>query len=177
MKIHERLKLLLWKLAWNSLPTRENLGVRFHVESLLCLLCDSGIESLKHLFIECPISRIAWSLSPWSIRFDVYNFHSIVDWIKLILKPNPTLGIPKSEERTFSLYAAISCDVIWRSRNEFLQSQKPIEPRKIADSIRQICFLHCNAWEYKVFDRGRTMCWSPPFPPNVKLNFDAAIGE
>ena len=21
------------------------------------------------------------------------------------------------------------------------------------------------------------MCWSPPFPPNVKLNFDAAIGE
>ena len=57
MKIHERLKLLLWKLVWNSFPTRENLGVRFHVESLKALLCwgicqDQKINvTLRHVII------------------------------------------------------------------------------------------------------------------------------
>uniref|UniRef100_A0A2N9HPK1 Reverse transcriptase domain-containing protein n=1 Tax=Fagus sylvatica TaxID=28930 RepID=A0A2N9HPK1_FAGSY len=175
LKIHDRLKLLLWKLAWNSLPTRDNLGVRFHLDSLLCPLCDSGIETLKHLFIECPISRIAWSLSPWSIRFDSSLFHSFVDWIKLILKPSG-LGIQKSEESLFSLYAAISCDVIWRRRNEVLQNPESLDPKQIANNIRQIYYSHCQAWEYQVFDRGKSLSWRPPNPPSIKINFDAAMG-
>ena len=167
--------LLLWKLVWNSLPTRDNLRVRFHLDSLLCPLCDSRIETLKHLFIECPISRIAWSLSPWSIQFDPSLFHSFVDWIKLILKPSG-LGIQKLEESLFSLYAAISCDVIWRRRNEVLQNPRPLYPKKIANNIRQIYYSHYQAWEYKVFDQGKSLGWRPPNPPSIKINFDAAVG-
>jgi hypothetical protein len=28
-----------------------------------------------------------------------------------------------------------------------------------------------------VFDRGRSLCWSPPTLPNVKVNFDVAVGD
>ena len=156
-------------------PTRDNLGVRFHLDSLFCPLCDSRIETLKHLFIECLILRIAWSLSPWSIRFDSSLFHSFVDWIKLILKPSG-LGIQKSEESLFSLYAAISCDVIWRRRNEVLQNPESLDPKQIANNIRQIYYSHCQAWEYQVFDRGKSLSWRPPNPPSIKINFDAAVG-
>ena len=86
------------------------------------------------------------------------------------------LGIQKSEESLFSLYAAISCDVIWRRRNEVLQNPEPLDPKKIADNIRQIYYSHCQAWEYKVFDRGKSLGWRPPNPPSIKINFDAAVG-
>ena len=56
LKIHDRLKLLLWKIIWNSLPTREVIGLRFELDSLQCPLCGSSTESFKHLFLECPIS-------------------------------------------------------------------------------------------------------------------------
>jgi hypothetical protein len=98
-----------------------------------------------------------------------------MDWIKLILKPSG-LGIQKSEESLFSLYVAISCDVIWRRRNEVLQNPEPLDPKKIANNIRQIYYSYCQAWEYKVVDRGKSLGWRPPNPPSIKINFDATVG-
>ena len=46
-----------------------------------------------------------------------------------------------------------------------------------AIQIKQVVIQHYQAWDYKVFDKGKQIGWSPPFPPNVKVNFDAAIGS
>ena len=48
----------------------------------------------------------------WPVWFDYFKFTSIVNWIKIILRPTPQ----KIEKRNFAL-AAISCDVIWRRSN------------------------------------------------------------
>ena len=116
LKIHDRLKLLLWKIIWNALPTREVIGLRLELDFLQCPLCGSSTESLKHLFLECPISRIAWSFSPWSIRFDTNHFSSIVDWVKFILNPSLGLGIQKFDQPKFILYAVILYDIIWKKK-------------------------------------------------------------
>ncbi|KAG6641550.1 hypothetical protein CIPAW_09G081400 [Carya illinoinensis] len=68
-KIHDRHKFLLWKILWNILPTRERLK-RFisSIPSTNCHFCDGSEETLLHLFIECPLSRILWSQSNWPLN-------------------------------------------------------------------------------------------------------------
>ena len=52
-KIHERLKIFLWRLGSNTLPTLTNLASRFGMESVLCPLCHLEDESYSHLFPNC----------------------------------------------------------------------------------------------------------------------------
>ena len=61
--------------------------------------------------------------------------------------------------------------------NEVIRNLEITYPRKLADQINQVYKNHCQAWEYKVFDKGKVSGWVPPCPPNVKLNFDAAVGR
>jgi hypothetical protein len=63
-----------------------------------------------------------------------------VDWIKFILKPSLGLGIQKSNQSKFTLYVAISYDVIWRRSNEVVHNADPeglTDPRQIADQIQK----------------------------------------
>ena len=87
------------------------------------------------------------------------------------------LGIQKNEEKNLSLYAAVSCDIIWMRTNEVIKDLEITYPRKLVDQINQVYKNHCQAWEYKVFDKGKVSGWVPPCPPNVKLNFDVAVGR
>ena len=103
-----------------------------------------------------------------------------MDWVKFILNPSPVLGIQNFDQQKFILYAAILCDTIWKKRNELVHSANPeglTDPRQIADQIQKSYLDHCQAWDFKIFDRGRLLGWTPPSPPHIKLNFDAAIGE
>ena len=171
------LKHFLWKLVWGIIPTRAIINERFLVDSLDYPLCSSRTENLEHLFIECPCSRIAWSLSPWPIRFDFLNISFVVDWVKLIIKPPPHLGIQKAEERNFTLFAAICCDLIWMKRNEAIRSSVALDPKALVDQIGQAYQTHRLAWSYKASSQSRIGNWSPPPPPCVKINFDVSIGK
>uniref|UniRef100_A0A2N9HS98 Reverse transcriptase domain-containing protein n=1 Tax=Fagus sylvatica TaxID=28930 RepID=A0A2N9HS98_FAGSY len=175
LKIHDRLKLMLWKMAWGMLPTMVALNVRFRVNSTQCQLCNSGVETLEHLFIECPFARIAWYLSPWPIRFNVISPLSISEWIKLILNPADLLGCPKEEERHLTLFAAICCDMIWMKRNEATRKPEKVEPAKLAAQIKLNYTNHFQAREFQAQTRFQFSGWDPPPPPSVKINFDAAL--
>ena len=69
-KIHKRLKMMLWRVALDILPTKEKLS-RFSIEpDLSCSLCGPSPESSLHIFVECHISRALWFGSPWAFRID-----------------------------------------------------------------------------------------------------------
>jgi hypothetical protein len=68
LKIHERLKLLLWKIAWDILPTRFFLSKKWDIEESSCPFCSSQPETSEHLFFGCPFAVITWSLSPWPLN-------------------------------------------------------------------------------------------------------------
>ena len=53
MKIHARLKNLLWKLAWEILPIASILNKRFTLPLNKCHLCNKAPETLEHLFLQC----------------------------------------------------------------------------------------------------------------------------
>jgi hypothetical protein len=60
LNINHRLKLLLWKMIWNIIPTKFRIS-----QSMLstpmdfsCSLCSGPIDSILHLFFACPIARV-----------------------------------------------------------------------------------------------------------------------
>lgn len=54
LKVHHKVRLLLWRFLRDVLPYRSNLRLR-HVQcSGTCSMCDGADESEWHLFFECP---------------------------------------------------------------------------------------------------------------------------
>ena len=70
LKMQARLKHLLWKIAWNILPCRANIG-RFVISeddnAWVCPFCNGPLETLNHIFLECDLARILWRTSPWPL--------------------------------------------------------------------------------------------------------------
>ena len=118
------------------------------------------------MLIKCPI---IWAHSPWPIKFEGIN------WAKLVLKPEDKLKFPIEEAWNFRLLAAISNNIIWITRNKFMNHQQ----REVLDPILLILKLNRNTlimfllggdWRKKLHMKFTTS-------PHVKVNFDAAVRE
>ncbi|XP_073041834.1 uncharacterized protein [Primulina eburnea] len=53
----------LWLVAHRKLLTRDRLG---YLDDRSCVLCNFAVESVNHLFFDCPISQAIWnSIRSW----------------------------------------------------------------------------------------------------------------
>jgi hypothetical protein len=110
LKLQARLKHLLWKIAWNLLPARANIG-RFVVSddanAWVCPFCKGPLETLCHIFLECDLARILWRNSPWFIMSSSFSLRPISDWILAIIYPTSRVVIPLVETGKFQLFASL----------------------------------------------------------------------
>nr|GEX09531.1 RNA-directed DNA polymerase, eukaryota [Tanacetum cinerariifolium] len=62
-----KINIFAWKLCLDRLPTRVNLAkMNVVVASLLCPLCDSGMEDAAHLFFRCDMAKdVMFLVSRW----------------------------------------------------------------------------------------------------------------
>jgi hypothetical protein len=62
--IHERLKMFLWRISSNLLPTKDNLDRFIDAEDQLCPLCEIEKESIIHIFLHYPVAKssVVWEL-------------------------------------------------------------------------------------------------------------------
>lgn len=80
LKIHDRYKLMIWKLLSNILPTRSRLSeIIPYQKKEECIFCNHEKETLMHLFVECPINRILWQQSSWPLNLANLPIDSILD--------------------------------------------------------------------------------------------------
>jgi hypothetical protein len=56
-------KLLVWSILANKLPTWDNLQRRLFSGPGHCALCKSHLESVDHLFLQCPFVKEVWDFS------------------------------------------------------------------------------------------------------------------
>lgn len=110
-KFPERLKMLVWRIGANAIPTKANLCVRLPNIDPTCTLCNATKETSTHIFLEFPCARALWASACWGFRFDATTFSSLEDFIKLIMKP-PSSFVLAQEQWTVSLNMALVLDEI-----------------------------------------------------------------
>ncbi|XP_030497467.2 uncharacterized protein LOC115713122 [Cannabis sativa] len=80
-KIHNRLKMLWWKILANCLPTKEKLSSTIPIHDTICAFCSTSVENSFHLFWECNYVRAIWFGCCWSLRADVTSVSNWDSWL------------------------------------------------------------------------------------------------
>jgi hypothetical protein len=177
LNLNDRLKLFLWKIAWDIVPSKCRLNVVFPIppSNLVCPLCNVEEDSLSHLFFNCFFARIAWRSSFWPLDSLKWSLLSLVRLDKGILTPNVSFGIPFADLHLFQIFAAVLCDLLWLSRNQAIHKGVIPDALKLADNIKRVSSEHFAAWSSKIKVVKEKWC-SPPLG-FCKVNFDTAIRE
>lgn len=80
-------------------------------------ICFNEIETVEHLFLQCPLAQIIWRQSPWPIHSSVLCSVTIAQWIHTLCYSHKEMGFDKCLERPFLMWDAIAMDSIWMFRN------------------------------------------------------------
>ncbi|KAK5825481.1 hypothetical protein PVK06_020318 [Gossypium arboreum] len=62
LQLPTKLKITIWRISRNFIPTLVNLNHKQLVANMACLRCEGANENLDHVLRECPISVEAWSI-------------------------------------------------------------------------------------------------------------------
>ena len=115
-RLPERLKMFLWRIGANVIPTKVNLQRKMQHIDPVCTFCNNEDESSTHVFLDCQFARALWAVVGWGIRFDTATFTSGEVVLKLIINP-PDAPIPVNEQWTVNLNMTLILDEIYNSRN------------------------------------------------------------
>ncbi|KAK2651962.1 hypothetical protein Ddye_011818 [Dipteronia dyeriana] len=170
LKIHVKVKHLLWRACHNWIPTNANLARRGINISYLCPLCFTGIESTMHALWGCPsLKKIRSSCCLLSGM----RFTDNLPFLDFLVECKDRLSVTEFE---------VSCIVFWRvwcCRNESVHQVFSLHYDDIVQwassfisDYRQANFIGggCNR-----VDRVRLDRWIPPSSGLFKINTDAAI--
>ena len=177
-KIHECLKMLLWRIAANLLPSKEIISRFNESMDLCCPLCSSVVETTLHLFTVCPFSKSLWYQSQWGLRMEVLNFESPSEFVNFLLTLNFTSNMLLSQREDFLLFGAILCDVVWKQRNCSIFENMDINWEGVAARIFSLFVEHKSARPPLVRSQvsASSLGWSSPPRHGLKINVDAMVG-
>lgn len=107
MKLHEHLKVHLWRSLADVLPTRSTINRKFHISEIYCPLCGAEEETTFHLFKECHFTRRIAFGSHWGYRLDNLPSDDLDQWINMCVDPKESeLGV-LTNKKWFSVF--LSC--------------------------------------------------------------------
>lgn len=90
LSIAPKIKIPLWKVYNNILPTRKNLSRRLPTISAICSLCSEAVEVLQYIFFRCCVMLEVWKGSHFSHMGDLFQANAtttsilerILDWLE-----------------------------------------------------------------------------------------------
>nr|XP_048336943.1 uncharacterized protein LOC107411956 [Ziziphus jujuba var. spinosa] len=179
-KLHERLKIFMWRLANKSLPTASNLlDSNIQTAAKDCIHGCGCLETDCHIFFYCQVAKAVWFATPWNIKWDTFKAHSLAE--KLILIANPTNALPVhfADKEDFFLMAVIVLDQLWKIRNSTIFENKLFSLVSTMDLLK-IRFQEAKYAASKgttPMPPPRRQMWHRPPPHFIKINSDAAIRD
>ncbi|XP_075652141.1 uncharacterized protein LOC142622533 [Castanea sativa] len=178
LNLPKRLRILLWRIGVNVLPTKQNLLNRLQVSDAFCLFCKDNIESSSHLFFNCPASRSFWFSVYWGLKTENLAISQPEDIIKLCLNP-PNVPCEAINKDQVLLRLVFTIGEFWLARNRDLHQNCSWD---VSSSIRMVL---TRCFEFSTIIAPRTdhalpipvHVWSPPPFDCIKINIDAATYE
>ncbi|GJS46147.1 RNA-directed DNA polymerase, eukaryota, reverse transcriptase zinc-binding domain protein [Tanacetum coccineum] len=110
-----KINILAWKVSNDYLPTRFNLSRRgMDIGSIVCPMCNSMVESSRHLFFSCDLSnQIMSKISRWwDLGYQEIN--SYEEWTDWML----SIRLPYNLKKVFEGVCYIVWWFIWDWRNQ-----------------------------------------------------------
>ncbi|KAH1074230.1 hypothetical protein J1N35_026558 [Gossypium stocksii] len=155
----------VWRISWNFIPTLLNLNKKRVATDIVCPRCREAVESIDHIFRECPTTTEVWmnlNLS-WILQNLIQHYWEWLIWIF------------KNSTKEWCRVFCCGMWAIWSSRNKLVYEGKISTGKEISDWIsRYLCEL--DEIEQKVHTRSNApMRWKTPIGADVKINFDAAF--
>lgn len=86
-KIHDRLKMYLWRVAVDYLPTKTTLARFTNNRDIICPLCNANEETCLHLFVYCLCAQSVWFNCQWGLKLENLGINSLSQLIGAFLNP------------------------------------------------------------------------------------------
>lgn len=116
-KIHNRHKILLWRILIDIIPCKARLNVLFNMADLTCYICNSCVENVPHIFIQCPFVQQVLFTSRWSFNMHAFVNFNINTWFATLFYHNNLLFASLNARTEFIVLIATVYDLIWINRN------------------------------------------------------------
>lgn len=133
-----KIKLFLWQLFRNKLPTSLNVAKRNGPATGPCALCGAP-EDANHVFFQCPLARFAWSAvrTAASVQWDPRSSNELVNLLD---------SVQGSGKRVMWSCAGALLWAIWLTRNKLtIEGCFPSHPANIIYKcnlfLQQCCLL------------------------------------
>lgn len=116
MKIPQKLKVFIWLIFHNKLPTNFLRAKRGMIISDLCPRCNNSPETINHLFRDCPKAIQLWDKFQTGRAMRTGFESSTFDWVSHNLKRSRILHLNKDIPWN-TLFCTILWQ-IWKDRNK-----------------------------------------------------------
>jgi hypothetical protein len=165
LNLNHRLKLFLWKMVWNIIPTKVwiSQSIPSSTTNTSCSLYSFSKYSLLHLLFTCAIARVVWRQSFCPLDTIALNVTNKRDWLLIILNPHRLIGIPQVEVYMFQIFAVVACDYLWFIRYKAHHEDLIPNALIIASTINKIVLEHHSAWKIKLAISCGVWQSPPPF--------------
>ncbi|GMJ12059.1 hypothetical protein like AT3G09510 [Hibiscus trionum] len=168
MKVPAKVKIHMWRVANNYLPTRSNLRVRRLEVDDNCPICQHSEEKIDHLLRDCMFSTQLFA----AFSINLQNYPVDGRWLEWLASWFTTLNVKQKVLSMISYWA------IWYMRNRIVHENATA-------SIPEACaFVAAKLREFEENEPDQTLPsvtskvkWEAPTEGVVKVNFDAAYDQ
>lgn len=165
LNIPPKIKICIWCISKNFLPTRENMCHHRLLVDAMCPVCGNGAEDLSHIFCACPITKGIWVL----MGFEYLVSHITQGWFGWLIWAFGSLS--REQAQAF-------CCILWtlwnkcnkRVHEKFSHTNEELA-MFIASYLKEI-----DGLEGKLLVVPKSVVrWTPPSLAAVMINFDASF--
>ncbi|RYR02982.1 hypothetical protein Ahy_B06g081819 [Arachis hypogaea] len=121
-RVPQRLKTFSWLLNHNVLLTNAKRRNRGLIDNGCCPRCPDQDESLLYVMRDCPFFRSIWISNSNRDPHDPFFSQSLQEW----LTDNLNKASRTDSETSWPTFFLITCNVIWRKRNDLIFQQENI---------------------------------------------------
>jgi hypothetical protein len=97
-KVHDRLKIHMWREAADILLTKSNLSKILNQLDIRYPPCSNEQETTLHIFQQCEVAKAVWFGSAWGLRINNLQVNHPKQLIEFFINP-PKDQMPGIEQK------------------------------------------------------------------------------